>query len=196
MSVSPNNLTTPIIDLPGVGSARANLLQRIGIRTVADAIFCFPRTYQDLSTVRLIAQLEEGQEASVQGVIDEIELRNTTPGRSVLGMLFRDETGSLRGVWFNQTYLLERFRRGQRVLVSGKPRRKSIYWEMIHPRVQNLEQTDETTVRKISAGLSADRRPAPETCPGGCETGAWDVGCRGGRSAASRISAAASAGGD
>ena len=144
-----NKLLQPITSLSGVGPSRAQQLARIGIRHLADAVFCFPRSYQDLSQVKQVAELEENTEASVEAVIEELESRTTAPGKSILGILFRDETGPLRGVWFNQTYLADRFSRGQRVLVSGKPRWKGMHWEMTHPRVQSLERTGEGDVQKM-----------------------------------------------
>ena len=40
-----------------------------------------------MSELRDIEQLEEGKLASVVGVIEEVDLRNTGPGKSLLGML-------------------------------------------------------------------------------------------------------------
>ena len=145
----PSKLLSPITVLPGVGPNRAQQLARIGIHHVVDAIFCFPRSYQDLTQVKRIAELEENQEASVEAVIEEMDLRGTGPGKSMLGILFSDGSGALRGVWFNQTYLVDRFRRGQRVLVSGRPRMRSMQWEMTHPRVQSLEEDDDHDLHKM-----------------------------------------------
>ena len=145
----PSKLLSPITVLPGVGPHRAQQLARIGIHYVVDAIFCFPRSYQDLTHVKRIAELEENQEASVEAVIEEMELRNTSAGKSMLGILFSDGTGALRGVWFNQNYLVDRLQRGQRVLVSGKPRLRTMQWEMTHPRVQSLEEEDDDELHKM-----------------------------------------------
>ena len=48
----PSVLQQPIQFLKGVGPARAELLAKLGIATVADLIFHFPRSYDDLSDVR------------------------------------------------------------------------------------------------------------------------------------------------
>ncbi|HYO23607.1 MAG TPA: hypothetical protein VEQ85_01525, partial [Lacipirellulaceae bacterium] len=60
-------LATPVEFLKGVGPSRAPLLERLGLRTVAQLLFNFPRDYQDLSNEQAIADLEEGLVQTVRG---------------------------------------------------------------------------------------------------------------------------------
>ena len=122
-----------------MGPARAELLERLGVRTVADLLFFFPRDYQDLTDLRSIASLEEDRFLSIRGVVEESELRGSSPGRSVLGVLVRDEKHYLRALWFNQPYMADKFKRGQQVLMSGKAAMRGGRWEMHHPRVQWID---------------------------------------------------------
>lgn len=136
----PRALHTPVQFLKGVGPARAELLNRLDLNTIADTLFYFPRDYQDLTDLRSIADLEEDKLISVRGIIEESELRNTGPGRSLLGVLVRDERRLyLRALWFNQPYMLEKFSRGQELLLTGKAVLHGGRWEMVHPRVQWLD---------------------------------------------------------
>jgi ATP-dependent DNA helicase RecG len=135
----PHALHTPVQFLKGVGPARAELLRRLDLETTADVLFYFPRDYQDLTDLRSIADLEPDKLISVRGVVEEIELRNTGPGRSLLGVLLRDGRLYLRALWFNQPYMQEKFSRGQEVLLAGKAVLHGGRWEMVHPRVQWLD---------------------------------------------------------
>ena len=128
--------------LKGVGPDRAKLLERMGLRTAADVLFNFPRDYQDLTDLRSIEVLEEDKLQSVRGVVEEIDVRNTGMGRSILGVLVRQDSRFLRAIWFNMPFMTEKFRQGQEVLLSGKPRLKGGRWEMAHPRVQWIEADD------------------------------------------------------
>jgi len=138
----PLELSTPIQYLKGCGAARAELFARLGVRTIRDLLFFFPRDYQDLTDVRSVDSLEEGSLASVLGTVEEVELAERS-GRSILGVLVRQETQHLRAVWFNQPFLREKFRRGQRVLLSGKPKRRGLRWEMVHPQVKVIESDED-----------------------------------------------------
>src|SRR3990172_3553090 len=92
-------LATPVQFLKGVGPARVELLERLGLATVRDVLFFFPRAYQDLSDQREVAALEEGKLQTVRGTVADVELRNTGPGRCVLGVLVSAQTGHLRAIW-------------------------------------------------------------------------------------------------
>lgn len=132
-------LTTSVQYLKGCGAARAELLARLGVHTIRDLLFLFPRDYQDLTELRTIDELEEGTLVSLLGEVVEVELAERGYGRSVLGVLVEQGGKHLRAVWFNQPFLRDKFQRGQRVLVSGKPKRRSTRWEMVHPRVQVVD---------------------------------------------------------
>jgi ATP-dependent DNA helicase RecG len=135
-------LTTPVQFLKGCGSDRAEKLARLGVTSAGDLVFMFPRAYQDLSDVRTVDQLEEGKLVSVIGVVDEIELRDRGGGRSVLGVLLREGSLYLRLVWFDQPFMRERFKPGQRILVSGKAKYFGNRWQMSHPQVKPLEEDE------------------------------------------------------
>jgi ATP-dependent DNA helicase RecG len=142
-------LATPIQFVKGVGPQRAELLERLELRNVRDVLFDFPRDYQDMSELRPIEQLEDGQSVSVCGIVDEVDMRNTGTGRSMLGVLLRQGTQFLRAIWFNQPFMANKFSVGQRILLSGNARLKGFRWEMTHPRVTILGENEEPPAGKI-----------------------------------------------
>lgn len=123
----------------GVGPARYELLRKLGIETVGDLLFHFPRAYEDLTDCRRIADLTAEQVQTVAGEVVEIEGRTTRTGKQVLSVVVSDGSGIVEGVWFNQPFMARRFRLGLRVAFSGKPRRHNGYWQMAKPRVQTLD---------------------------------------------------------
>jgi len=142
-------LATPVQYLKAVGPDRASLLERLKIRTAAHVLFNFPRGYQDLSTVLPIADLEEGIPVSVSGVIQEVEQRKTASGKTMLGCLIRDDSDFLRATWFNQPFMRKKLQRGAAVMFSGTPKLAGLRWEMVHPRVQNLNDQSEAEAGEI-----------------------------------------------
>jgi ATP-dependent DNA helicase RecG len=130
--------------LRGVSDYRLEQLHRLGIVTVGDLLFHFPRTYEDLTDCRPITELAEGTIQTVRGEVVEIEGRRTPDGRAIVSVVISDDgKHSLEGVWFNQPTAGGRFRYGQRVAFSGKPKWYRDHWQMSNPRVQPLDgQTD------------------------------------------------------
>lgn len=147
--VVPVTLGTEVRYLPGVGSARARELRRLGIRTAGNALFFFPRAYEHPAPATSVPDLREGRPASLIGRITEVEIISRTAGKSVLGVLVENEQGAVRLLFFNQPGRIEQFRRGSRVLVSGTPKLAGFRMEFIHPKVLILEEEDSAPVGNI-----------------------------------------------
>jgi ATP-dependent DNA helicase RecG len=136
-------LATPVEFVRGVGPQRADLLARLDVRTVADLIFLFPRDYQDLTDRREIADLEEDQLQTVRGEVVEVDASSSGFGKSRVGVLVRAGNDYLRALWFNQPFMRDKFKQGQHVLLSAKPRFRGGRWEMPHPRVTWLDGAED-----------------------------------------------------
>ena len=128
-------LATPVSRVREVGLQWVPLLDKLGIRTAADLLFFFPRDYEDLSDRRAIADLQEEKIQTVRGRVVEVDGQSSGFGKSRVGVLVRDDTDSIRAIWFNQPFMRRKFRVGQHVLMSAKPRFHSGRWEMAHPRI-------------------------------------------------------------
>jgi ATP-dependent DNA helicase RecG len=105
------------------------------LHTASDLLFHFPRDYQDLSDQRSIVDLEEDKLQSVCGEVVEVKARSTGFGKSRVQVLLSDGTHYLRALWFNQPFMQRKFRQGQRVIFSAKPRLRGSTWQMSHPRI-------------------------------------------------------------
>ncbi|MHB8970550.1 MAG: ATP-dependent DNA helicase RecG [Pirellulaceae bacterium] len=138
-------LKTEVQFLTGANSRLVPLLQRLGLRSARDLLFDFPRDYEDLTRICEIGAIDGSGSVSVCGVVEESEQRVLSVDRSILGVLVRDDTGVLRAVWFNQPFMAQRLMRGQRVMLSGTPKRRGLCWEISHPRVVNLGATEQPT---------------------------------------------------
>jgi ATP-dependent DNA helicase RecG len=135
-----NPLQIPLNTLPSISAARLELLERLGLRTVGDLFYHFPRAYEDLNDVRSIAALSADGIQTVQGEVVEIEGRSLSDGRTVVSVVLSDDgKNCLEGVWFNQAFAAKRFRYGQRLSFSGKPKWYRDHWQMNNPHVQILD---------------------------------------------------------
>jgi ATP-dependent DNA helicase RecG len=156
-------LKNEVPNLAGVPARFAPLLRRLGLRTARDVLFFFPRDYEDLTRICAIGEIDGSGPVSVCGVVDEAESRTLTGGRSVMGVLIRDDSGTLRAIWFNQPFMQQRMVRGQRVMLSGMPKRRGLCWEIAHPRVVYLGTDDQPTrgqmlpVYSLTEGLPQSR---------------------------------------
>ncbi|MFM7107496.1 MAG: ATP-dependent DNA helicase RecG [Planctomycetaceae bacterium] len=132
-------LTTPLERPPGVGTARAQRLEKLGLVTVRDALLHFPRDYRDFSGAHAVADLREGEHASLAGTVVAVDSRTTAAGRPLLTVTLDAGGVRVRAVWFNMPFLAKRFAAGMRVVLAGQPRRAAAAWEFPHPDVRWLD---------------------------------------------------------
>ncbi|HEV3202915.1 MAG TPA: OB-fold nucleic acid binding domain-containing protein, partial [Gemmataceae bacterium] len=128
--------------LKGVGPARMEKLRKLGIETVGDLLFHFPRSYEDCTDVRTIAGLTAGKLQTVQGEVVEIQGKELADGRTVVSVVLSDGKNILEGAWFNQVYAAGGLRFGERVAFTGKPKRFRGHWQMHNPRILKIEDGD------------------------------------------------------
>lgn len=114
-------LETSVKNLPGIGSAHAEKLKKLGIETVRDFLFHFPARYDDLSQITPISNLAPDQTATIIGKITNFETKQSWKRRmNIIEVTVEDDTGSIEAIWFNQKYLIDVFSRNPNVRLSGK----------------------------------------------------------------------------
>lgn len=139
-----NVLTQSIQFLKGVGPARAQMLRRLGIETIGDALALLPRRYDDRTNLKPIRSLQVGTQETFEGTILVSGSSRTGRGRRLYEMIVGDATGTMRCLWFqfHEAYMRQRYRTGQHVIVTGEVRinaysgqRKEVH----HPDLELIE---------------------------------------------------------
>ncbi len=143
MDVSPESpLLTPVQFVKGVGPQRAELLAKLGLETAEDLLWFLPRDVFDLTDVQSVDRIEPDILQTVRGQVVDVDGRRISRGRTITSVLLDCDGKYVKGVWFNQSWVLKRFFNGQTVLFSGKPKRRGGRWEISHPQIQFLEDAD------------------------------------------------------
>ncbi|MBI4974416.1 MAG: ATP-dependent DNA helicase RecG [Candidatus Omnitrophica bacterium] len=115
-----NILKTPVRYIKGVGPRKGEYLTRLGIHTVEDILYYLPTRYDDRSRFTSIKELKVGEHQTVQGEIITLSSRLTKTGMPIFQIAITDQIGFIHAVWFNQPYLKDYLRKGQRVIIYGK----------------------------------------------------------------------------
>jgi ATP-dependent DNA helicase RecG len=144
-------LAAPVTALPGVGKAYAEKLSGLGISSIGDLVYHFPRRYLDRSNVTPISSIKVGQELTVVGTVKELENRRTRNRKSLLVATIFDGTGYLSGVWFNQEYHAARLGKGTLVAFSGKVRFEYSRLQIVNPSFDVLAQPEAGSESQLEA---------------------------------------------
>lgn len=103
--------------LQGVGKVKAAHLARLGIETVRDLLYHFPRAYRPLKN---ISDLMYSDEATVVGMVSHINDHKTRGGFHITDVVLMDQTGGITAKFFQQPWLAKSIRPRQYLVVSGR----------------------------------------------------------------------------
>ncbi|MGZ8366479.1 MAG: ATP-dependent DNA helicase RecG [Nitrospira sp.] len=137
----------------GVGPKRTNVLQRLQIATVEDALWTIPWRYEDRSVMTPIGNLVPGMSVSICGVIGSCEAKRTRNRRlSLVEVGVEDQSGRMQVVFFNQPYLEEMLTAGTRVMMSGRVIADRQGWMIPRMDVAQYEIIGEDTESTLHVG--------------------------------------------
>ena len=151
MSEGPSAaLNAPITVLPGVGPRHDQTLGRLGLKTLGNMLYFYPRRYDDYTKLRPINRLFYGDEVTVIATVQSIAARPIRSGHAeIVEAVVSDGTGALRVTWFNQHWLAKRIRIGLQVVLSGKIDQYLGRLVMNSPEWEPLEQQNLNTNRIV-----------------------------------------------
>ncbi len=120
-------LSAHLSSFPGIAPRFLSKLKQLDIHTVKDLLWHFPTRYEDYSEITTIHNLIPHQETTIQGTIISIDSRRAWRhrGLSITEAVIEDETGTIRAVWFNQSYLAKNLAIGTHANFSGKVTEKN-----------------------------------------------------------------------
>lgn len=154
-------LDAPVERLQGVGNAKAHNLARLGIATIRDLLYHFPRAYRPVKT---ISELMYGDDATVIAQVSHINDYKTRNGFHITDIVLMDPTGGITAKFFKQPWVAKSLRPRQFVVVSGKVDRdlnklcfKSPEYEPLTKELQRLLDTAHVyPVYPLTEGIKAN----------------------------------------
>ncbi|MDO8519186.1 MAG: ATP-dependent DNA helicase RecG, partial [Deltaproteobacteria bacterium] len=132
-------LLTPVQFVKGVGPVLGSLLEKKGIRTVADLFTYFPHRYLDRRRVDTLRTLTPGKEKCV--IAEVVGCASRPLGRSrrrIFEMTVADSTGVAIIVWFhfNERYLKKIYTPGKKILIAGECALYGLQKQFTHPEIE------------------------------------------------------------
>ena len=119
-------LKSDVMYLKGIGPKIAYILNKLGIYTVGDLLYYFPRKHVDYSTRTRIRDLKVGETTTIFGTIKSVESFTTKNNLGVVKVRINDSSGNLNLSFFaskTNKYTQERmktqFPKGAGIMVSG-----------------------------------------------------------------------------
>ncbi len=106
--------------LNGVGEKKSKGLAKSEIFNLLDLITHYPRKYLDRTKEAKIAELMEGEEASVLVTVGNTSSRRVRGGKVMVTSTVSDGSGSLKITFFNQAWRERQLTSGRQAMIYGK----------------------------------------------------------------------------
>ena len=127
------NLADPIESLKGIGPKTAETLKKAGIKTNRDFFYNLPRDYENFQAVTKISDILPGK-VVVRGKIEKLTSRRARKRNlSIIEGEIKDGTGSIKVVWFNQSYRMRQFTPDKEYVFSGVYELKNGRFQLTSP---------------------------------------------------------------
>lgn len=143
-------LSDSITVLKLVGAKQQKLLARLGLKTIQDLLFYFPRRYEDLSAIRVITSAKPNEKLTIQAIVSSIESKKSPRKRMSLTIaVLSDISGSIEAVWFNQPYLIDVLKKNTEAIFSGKVVfSKGLRLILQNPRYEIIKKSEKTNAKE------------------------------------------------
>ena len=152
-------LDTPLTQFPGVGEARARLLDKLGLRTAGNLLSYYPRDYEDRRTVYTVREAPLEGRVCVRAMAAEHPRRaRIRRGLELVQLKAVDQTGVLHLTFFNQGYVEKALRAGEEYIFFGAVEERGRRRSMVNPIFERADRQSVTgcimPVYPLTAGIS------------------------------------------
>ncbi|MBR3596690.1 MAG: ATP-dependent DNA helicase RecG [Clostridia bacterium] len=135
------NLSTPVQYLKGIGEKRAAAFAALGIYTVEDLIYYFPRAYEDWKNIPPINEAPLGENVAVKGIVIANALPiKTRSGKTMYRTCATDGAGMLHLTFFNNPYAAKDMKEDEEFIFFGKIKENDMgAREMVSPKYEKAD---------------------------------------------------------
>lgn len=130
--------------LRGIGEEKTKQFHQLGVRTIEDLLYYYPRRYEDQSSFYTIASAVDGQKGTFRvKLLTLTENRRVRKRLTITSFAIADRTGEGTMTFFNQPFLRTSLRMGEEYIVYGKIKRFKGRVQLTNPELSILgKKTD------------------------------------------------------
>ncbi|NLM11883.1 MAG: ATP-dependent DNA helicase RecG [Clostridiaceae bacterium] len=153
-------LNNSIQSVQQVGKARAQKLNKLGIKTIGDLITYYPRDYEDRTREKKVSELADRDECAViLKVLSDVTLNRPRRNLRIYKAVAGDDSGLVTLTWFNQDYIRDKIVKNKTYVFFGKVKRLGSYIEMTNPVYEEAHSERKKTtgiqpVYPLTAGIT------------------------------------------
>ena len=134
MIESYRNIYSKLEDIPTKYITAKQLLnlKSLGINTVYDLIYYFPRAYDDRTNVKKIGELKFNEYVVIKANVMSVVNLTVRSGKKIVKAMVSDGTGIMEILWFGMPYIKKSLKIGEEYLFIGQTKKSAVF-QLINP---------------------------------------------------------------
>ena len=134
MIESYRNIYSKLEDIPTkyITAKQLSNLKSLGINTVYDLIYYFPRAYDDRTNIKKIGELKFNEYVVLKANVMSVVNLTVRSGKKIVKAMVTDGTGIMEILWFGMPYIKKSLRVGEEYIFIGQTKKAAVF-QLINP---------------------------------------------------------------
>lgn len=158
MIESYRNIYSKLEDIPTkyITAKQLSNLKSLGIHTVYDLIYYFPRAYDDRTNVKKIGELKFNEYVVLKANVMSVVNLTVRSGKKIVKAMVSDGTGIMEILWFGMPYIKKSLRIGEEYLFIGQTKKAAVF-QLINPEYKLFSGQQKVSENEILPIYSSNK---------------------------------------
>ena len=158
MIESYRNIYSKLEDIPTkyITAKQLSNLKSLGINTIYDLIYYFPRAYDDRTNIKKIGELKFNEYVVIKANVMSVVNLTVRSGKKVVKAMVSDGTGIMEILWFGMPYIKKSLRIGEEYLFIGQTKKAAVF-QLINPEYKLFSGQQKVSENEILPIYSSNK---------------------------------------
>ena len=158
MIESYRNIYSKLEDIPTkyITAKQLSNLKSLGINTVYDLIYYFPRAYDDRTNIKKIGELKFNEYVVIKASVMSVVNLTVRSGKKIVKAMVTDGTGIMEILWFGMPYIKKSLRIGEEYLFIGQTKKAAVF-QLINPEYKLFSGQQKVSENEILPIYSSNK---------------------------------------
>ena len=158
MIESYKNIYSKLEDIPTkyITAKQLSNLKSLGINTVYDLIYYFPRAYDDRTNIKKIGELKFNEYVVIKASVMSVVNLTVRSGKKIVKAMVTDGTGIMEILWFGMPYIKKSLKIGEEYLFIGQIKKSAVF-QFINPEYKLFSGQQKVSENEILPIYSSNK---------------------------------------
>ena len=131
-------------------------LKSLGINTIYDLIYYFPRAYDDRTNIKKIGELKFNEYVVLKATVMSAVNLTVRSGKKIVKAMVTDGTGIMEILWFGMPYIKKSLKIGEEYLFIGQTKKSTVF-QLINPEYKLFSGQQKVSENEILPIYSSNK---------------------------------------